>query len=128
MHMVMITMITVNTLPPSGTRPSLNTSIKERNTEFSPAKKLAKFSQNFQEMPPSPARIFRSVTPKGMPTMVAATIPMIMEPFTFSLSRTAIRNKPIKATIAVFAAKEAGLPSFTICSPQLVKSTKPTWV
>ena len=123
-------MIIENTETPAGTKPPLNTENMEPNTLSSepPVKKLAKFSQNFQETPSLPAKYPMSVTPKGMPTIVAPRIPKIIEPLTLSLSRIAMRNKPLNATIAVFVAANTGLPSLTTWSPQLVKSTKPTCV
>ena len=125
-HIVIITIITVK-IEPSG-KPSVNTLVNEKNTLFSPPKKLAKFSQNFQETLPSPARTERLVTPRGIPTIVAPIIPKITEPLTLSLSSIAIRNKPIRQTSADLAANAGGLPTFTICSPHFVKSTKPTCV
>mgnify|MGYP002509212160 CR=1 FL=1 len=67
-------------------------------------KKFAKFSQNFQETPPLPFSTERSVTLSGIPMRVAPIMPKMIEPFTLSLSRSAIKNSPESATTAVFAA------------------------
>ena len=80
-HIVMITIITVNTEPAGN--PPLKTSVKDKNTLFSPPKKFAKFSQNFQETPPLPERTDKSVTPRGIPTIAAPKIPKMIEPFYF---------------------------------------------
>ena len=54
---VMRIMITVKSDVPSGMSPSVKTLANEPNTLYSPVKKFAKFSQNFQDTVSLPARI-----------------------------------------------------------------------
>ncbi len=91
----------MKTVTPAGANelPEPNTPRNEANTLSLP-KKLAQFSQNFQEISPLPARTEGSVTPTKPPNKVAPIIPKITEPLTLSLSSIAIIKRPTKHTAA----------------------------